>query len=138
MSVLSPEFKLGSHVMSGQKYYLHDGFTSNNINQNDLSFHNIVFSHHEHGEVGRLSWADGLVTFQGNLDQSAEKFAEKLQDHTNKYLKKTLEPYGDQARLLAAVLGLLGPEQMQQEPAQQALNFLHDLEYFERRIAGEL
>ena len=34
---------------------------------------NVTF-HNETAEIGRLDWSDGIMTFKGNADESAEKF----------------------------------------------------------------
>lgn len=133
-STLPRDFKVGSHVLSGQKYWLHNGLSDTR----DLAFHHVTFSHHQHGEVGRLSWDQGVVKFTGNVDQSAEHFAATLQSHTTKYVQSVLGPYQNTVRLLAALVGILDSEQMQSEQAQRALDYLHDLEFFERRISGGL
>lgn len=47
------------------------------------------------GKVGRLSWNDGKLTFEGNLEESAKVFMEYLCDIFNDHIKNLIQEKAD-------------------------------------------
>jgi len=135
INILPTDYALRSIMgPDDNKYFRSDSVLTNR----HMDFHSITFNDADLGEVGRLSWAEGTLCFTGDAEQSAEKFFQGISSRVDNYVQDLLKPYGNQNKIIAALLGLLDTEQMQHENAQAALNYLHDLEFFEKRILGEL
>ena len=45
-------------------------------------------SFHNEKEVGTLSWDDGVLKFEGNMDESAKLFFEYLKPYVDDYIKR--------------------------------------------------